>query len=818
MRAVSKRFNQNRQNSQFAHNFITRCNRPAPRSGQRLYVLTNKPEYTVGRDNADLLVANDQSISREHAKIQCLATCIKVVDTKSKYGVFVNDGIQTTTAIAKNKPVRLAVGDTVRFGRIKAIFRVEKIDVKVCTSTLDEAEIERLKSHLQLIGGKVESAWSVNCTHLVMPAVTVTVKVLQSLAHGTPIVVPDYFVRYVQSAQANEAHVPDVNEFVPDINEPYIKREPQMMHVHLERQRMFQNKTFVFMVKRQMANFKPIIELAGGKCTNLQEDRIRKTALLRPDHIPVQYTPSSNTQCSEDVAVMADYIIQNGRRLISDSEIGLSIIHRSIKSFCNPDHKVAKAFDVDSGTASELHAHALVGATPHFDMSADSDVEEVHVPETIENTDEESNNNNEVMAIELDSGSTSAATNEAFEMPAPSTRRVTRRSAEKAASAHRPNDSIESAGPKRKHNDSSESVGSKRKHNDSTDSVDAEKAGPSRALIPSKKQKLVDAIDFGASSQSTARVTRVSGFISTQNRFKQANKNECQQPSGEDAQPKRHENATEKRKRIVSLLNSDDDDEGEHNNEPSGNLFCFSRKQVAKRSKPNGEQANTISLNSDDDDDDDDDGNMFNFARGRKGSQAHTKTKKTAQNRPHASTSHEPAASDTQDSFTKPYQHVLNRSTFVPLTMPRAEKISTDWITIRAEKLDLNKRATMPAIRIKKEKLDEDEMTDVDRKRRFVDSVRNGFEMRSIDVNRSRCDRRQLAMVDETDAAPMNSGDSALNRSKNFKCFVKVRLKLFRPYFGSYESTSGHIDPRRVILTRKKRDLSVYLNFLLGSS
>lgn len=144
---------------------------------------------------------NNESISREHSIIYCTPTSIKVEDTGSKYGVFVKDGIDTQTQIPKKEKVQLSVGDIVRFGRLDNVFRLEKIPVILCTSTLDAKDTAKLREHLRLIGGKLEKVWSESCTHLVMSNVTVTLKVLQALAMGKPIVTPAYFTEYIQCGE-----------------------------------------------------------------------------------------------------------------------------------------------------------------------------------------------------------------------------------------------------------------------------------------------------------------------------------------------------------------------------------------------------------------------------------------------------------------------------------------------------------------------------------------------------------------------------------------------------------------------------------------
>lgn len=279
-------------------------------------MLTSTKKYTVGRSpQSDLIIADDTSVSREHAVIHRSSSGVRVEDLGSKYGVYVNKDIDKNKPIPAKTLVELQAGHIVRFGRMENIFRLENIEIKICTSTISPDGLEKLKTQLKIIDGTWQSAWNTECTHLVMPSVTVTVsvisiiitietmfyelfslffplkiKVLQSLAYGIPIVSPKYWDAYIECARKHKTELPDTNEFIPEIVEPYIIKEPGMMSVHLDRQRLFQNKTFVFMVKRHMDQFEPIIKLAAGKCVNVSDGKVRKSFLLKNECIPVQYS------------------------------------------------------------------------------------------------------------------------------------------------------------------------------------------------------------------------------------------------------------------------------------------------------------------------------------------------------------------------------------------------------------------------------------------------------------------------------------------------------------------------------------------------
>lgn len=142
--------------------------------GRRFYLLTDSKKYTVGRSaQSDLGLLDDTSVSRDHAVIYRSSSGVRVEDIGSRYGVYVNDGIDKNRAIGKKTPVDLEVGHIVRFGRLENTFRLENIEIKVCTSTLSPEGNENLQKQLKVIDGVLMKAWSTECTHLVMPSVSV---------------------------------------------------------------------------------------------------------------------------------------------------------------------------------------------------------------------------------------------------------------------------------------------------------------------------------------------------------------------------------------------------------------------------------------------------------------------------------------------------------------------------------------------------------------------------------------------------------------------------------------------------------------------
>lgn len=639
------------------------------------------------------------------------------------------------------------------------------------------------------------------------------------MAHGVPIVTPAFFDEYIKDAREHKQLLPNVEDFVPETTEPYIiKDDPTMMAVHLDRQRLFQKKTFVFMVTRNMEQFQHVIPLAAGKCVAMDTNKVKKTFLCKPECIPVQYTPSENTQSSANVEAIVEYIHKNGRRLINESEISLAILHRSIDRFCNPDRKLTTDFQPNSASAidtADLLKGALISATPLQDYkdqpasNPDPNPNSI-IPESADLSGTEPNNN-------LNNA-------EADESNKPSPRKSSRLSS-KNVSTDLPDQLMPPPPPprKQKQQQQPQPSTSKRKHAEQTSpskSAGSEPMEQEQTSGPAKKQKtnnnstsndsgenssgsapIVDPIP-PASSGSQQSDLNFSGFISTQNR-----RNRMQAAAAgatsQTSQPSRVlVHAKDSRKRAVDLLNDDSDDE-QNEDEDNEKTFNFNRKSKRAKitsSKP-GSQAKRragggILDDNDDDDEDDGDGFSFNFSRKRN-------SERTSQAKRRKNTENESNQDDgdvcvvdaagtqpTQNTYKKPFKHALNRSsnrTMKPIEFVPAPACQTDWITRKMKnELNLNEKPqqSSSSVKIKEEKLEEWEMTDEEKKRQWIKSMANVFSIRKIDVDLS----RSRYAADETD----NSAHDVLNNTKNFKKFVKVKYYLVA--FGKLGGFKGFIN------------------------
>lgn len=306
---------------------------PLQPGGETHYLLSGR-EYVVGRKNCDILLHNDQSISRAHAHLSVTEQALTLKDT-SKYGSFVN-GQQ----VAENTSVNLTSGNNVTFGVFNSKFNVVKL--MVCSSCLDNDGKASLSQALKHVGGTLVSSWSQDCTHLVMSTVKVTIKTICALLCCRPIVKPDFFSA-LRSAVQNKSPPPEAKRFLPEIDEPSLNKEEVNLGVIKKRKELFAGKTFVFLNAKQMKRLSAAVTFGGGRCTLLEEGSLPRDVLESAQACVVDAATGSSQPVLSSSAVewvrsVKSIVEKKGLRVIPESEIGLAAIHASCEKYCNSSH------------------------------------------------------------------------------------------------------------------------------------------------------------------------------------------------------------------------------------------------------------------------------------------------------------------------------------------------------------------------------------------------------------------------------------------------------------------------------------------------
>ncbi|XP_066538843.1 nibrin isoform X2 [Hoplias malabaricus] len=291
-------------------------------------------EYVVGRKNCDILLANDQSISRVHAHLTVTEQSVVVKDS-SKYGTFVND-----EQLAAGSTKTLHVGDRITFGVFQSKFRLELNSVVVCSSCVDNEGKRALSQAIQCVGGHLVNSWSQDCTHLVMPTVKVTIKTICALLSCRPIVKPEFFTEFQKAVQQKET-LPKTEDFKPEIDEPSLTKQDVDLSSRPERKSVFRDKTFVFLNAKQMKRLSQAISCGGGSSQLLEEGSLPLSLLESTGTCVVDVgTGSSQAFVTPTMKKWVDSVGQilhrNGLRFIMESEIGLAAIYVSNLTYCNP--------------------------------------------------------------------------------------------------------------------------------------------------------------------------------------------------------------------------------------------------------------------------------------------------------------------------------------------------------------------------------------------------------------------------------------------------------------------------------------------------
>merc|ERR1719167_1575981 len=243
--------------------------------------------YTVGKDGKTDIegVGNDQSVSKLHGKFTVGPPVVggkpevTLEDIGSKYGIHLNSGIlsesqrlaKTNSGMvskAVSKPVKLKDNDRIRFGVMFSIFRLKWITLCVTSSMLKtKRQVETWLEGLEP-GKKLEAQWSEATTHLTMTSISLSLKVVNCLAKGIPIVTPEYFRDYLSCLQSRQ-RLPDTGDYVPPVTENQSEsqlRDPNIsFRVNKSRSRLFAGITFVFLTNKALQATLQPTTLAGGK-------------------------------------------------------------------------------------------------------------------------------------------------------------------------------------------------------------------------------------------------------------------------------------------------------------------------------------------------------------------------------------------------------------------------------------------------------------------------------------------------------------------------------------------------------------------------
>uniref|UniRef100_A0A8C7LRJ0 Nibrin n=1 Tax=Oncorhynchus mykiss TaxID=8022 RepID=A0A8C7LRJ0_ONCMY len=311
---------------------------PLESGGVTHYLLPEK-EYVVGRKNCEVILPNDQSISRAHAHLTATDQALTLKDS-SKYGTFVNE-----ERLSGDTPRSLTAGDRVTFGVFHSKFSVQQVTVVVCSSCVDNEGKVSLSQTLHLLGGRLTNTWTQDCTHLVMPTVKVTIKTICALLCCRPIVKQEFFTELTEALRQKQPP-PKAESFFPEIDEPSLNKDEVDLTERPERKELFTGKTFLFLNAKQQKRLSLAVSCGGGRSQLLEEGSVPVSLLESPLSCVIGMAMgNSQALLSHSTKKWADSVgrilQRKGLRFITESEIGLAAIYVSCDKYCNPSNQKA---------------------------------------------------------------------------------------------------------------------------------------------------------------------------------------------------------------------------------------------------------------------------------------------------------------------------------------------------------------------------------------------------------------------------------------------------------------------------------------------
>ncbi|KAI8115646.1 hypothetical protein FF38_07148 [Lucilia cuprina] len=353
-------------------------------SDQSVCFLPEKLKYSVGRLGADVELQDDICVSRAHAAFHLVETAVdqyklELEDLGSKYGTFLNKDIETNTAVAKGRKIPVKNNDLVRFGRLQNIWKVQFMIIKTATSSLNRDDSLQLHRYISALGGTILDEWSTECTHLTMTDTCITMKLLHALVEQKPVVTLAYWKDLLNAANGVKVHLPKPELYKPDFEDDEIN-----LNCNIKRKSLFKGYTFVFLNRKHYDTYSPIVRAAGGACKDLNSG-VQKAFLIKDKVVVVEYTPSTQTQSSQTISTIADFLESNSKRIIPEYEIGFAILRCSLKTYCNPSYKMPNTAASLAASETTKDSNQIDLTEEHSTPSLNTESMDLVISETNEN-------------------------------------------------------------------------------------------------------------------------------------------------------------------------------------------------------------------------------------------------------------------------------------------------------------------------------------------------------------------------------------------------------------------------------------------------
>ena len=274
---------------------------------------------------------------------------VMVKDLGSKFGTYVGERAVVSSQnssqedrLNKNQACQLTIADRVRFGLLSSLFKLDRLQLVICTSSLSTDEAEKVKDYVsQLPGAKLVRGWTDEITHLIVsPVGTMTIKVANALGKCLPVITPTYLAD-LHNCLTSQQVLPDPANYLPLLKE--VNVNDCSLAINPKRKRVFAHKRLLFATKEQLAKYKVAIQNAGGKAELYQEQ-----TLVQDSDVMVATSIPKSSLSKAWLRALDQYEKEWELLPVQEMHIALAILHASCETYCNP----SKKYRVLAGTPS----------------------------------------------------------------------------------------------------------------------------------------------------------------------------------------------------------------------------------------------------------------------------------------------------------------------------------------------------------------------------------------------------------------------------------------------------------------------------------
>ncbi|KAK0045851.1 nibrin [Biomphalaria pfeifferi] len=310
------------------------------------FVIVGDHQYVVGRQNCDIVIP-DASVSRKQAILtmahyesnvaKSFISPTLTLEDVSKFGTFVN-GKQVKNP--GGNTITLKHNDEIKFGGAQAsIFRAVYESFIATTSCLEKAPKKCLHKVMCLLGGHVVRDWRPTCDLLIMSNINVTIKVICAINNQKHIVTPKY-LDDLYSYHRKQTEKPNPVDYLPKVVDQEVPQGVSF-HPNAKRATLLEGLKFYFLSAIQFNKTNLAVSTAGGQPILLEDGTEEDADTMTQDctvvvavtrDILVTLSPS----CQKFVKLVYSTLKRKSLRMVTDPEIGWSILTCNTEDFCNP--------------------------------------------------------------------------------------------------------------------------------------------------------------------------------------------------------------------------------------------------------------------------------------------------------------------------------------------------------------------------------------------------------------------------------------------------------------------------------------------------